>query len=228
MTFTGFTHDALALLPKLPGFDADNYDAQRECLGNGLRLPGTALIQEVAEALPVDLRVVPRSSVSPLHRDLRFAKPGAARYKDHLLLTTWEGHEKSSAAVLWMRIDGASVGFATGIAFTPPIRDRWRSAVASEAGRSLSEHLTTLGKKHARHSFEIDAERNKRVPKPWDETHPRADLLRFKNFQARFMEPHPTCITEKRFTSWCVKRLEPLIPVHRWLVEHLVTNTPET
>lgn len=227
MTFTGFSSEALALLPKLPGFEIDEYNAQRDCLGEGLRLPGTALIHALADALPANLVVVPRSSVSPLHRDLRFAKPGAPRYKDHLLLTTWEGPEKSSAAVLWIRVDGTSVGFATGIAFTKAIRDRWRDAVASDAGRSLSKHLTTLEKKYASQGFEIDAERNKRVPKPWDDSHPRSDLLRAKNFQARFMEPHPPSITDKHFTSWCAKRLEPLLPVHRWLVDHLVENAPD-
>lgn len=38
--------------------------------------------------LDADLTVEPRASVSPLHRDLRFAPAGSARYKDHLLLTT--------------------------------------------------------------------------------------------------------------------------------------------
>ena len=94
MSFTGFDPAALALLDRLPGMNADEYATNKQLLRAGITKPGTALIADVADRLDADLTVVPRSSVSPLHRDLRFAPAGAARYKDHLLLTTWEGRRQ--------------------------------------------------------------------------------------------------------------------------------------
>ena len=76
-----------------------------------------------------------RGSVSPLHRDLRFAPEGAPRYKDHLLLTAWEGADKRTAPMFWIRVDAHRAGFASGIGFTPESRDRWRDAVGGDAGR---------------------------------------------------------------------------------------------
>ncbi|HEV2088810.1 MAG TPA: DUF2461 family protein, partial [Cryptosporangiaceae bacterium] len=43
-------------------------------------------------------------------------------------------------------------------------------------GGALVALLATL----AEEGWEIAGERLKRVPKPWDDTHPRADLLRHK------------------------------------------------
>jgi len=225
MTFTGFTPEALQLLPSLPGFAEAEYARERELLATGLRGPGAELITQVADALPVPLTVAPRSSVSPLHRDLRFAAPGALRYKDHLLLTTWQGPKKNSAPILWIRIDANSVGFASGIAFTPPLREAWRNAVAGPEGAGLDSAIQALAKAHQRDSFEVDGGMLKHVPKPWDDTHPRANLLRRKGFQARFRQPLPKCATRASFASWCETRLTDLLPVHNWLVAHMQEDT---
>lgn len=221
MSFKGFAPEALQLLPTLSSFAEADYDRERELLVSGLRKPGIALITEVAEALPAPLSVLPRSSCSPLHRDLRFAKPGAPRYKDHLLLTTWQGSQKNTSPVLWIRIDAKSVGFASGISFTPSIREDWRNAIAAPSGEALEASLAVLAKQHARDDFEVDGEQLSRTPKPWDDSHPRSGLLRRKGFQARFIQPLPKNISTASFASWCEKRLTKLLPVHNWLAQHL-------
>ena len=141
MTFAGFDRAAVALLADFPKFDASTFAEHRVAITTGLVEAGTSLIHEVAERLGAGLTVVPRSSVSPLHTDLRFAAPGAARYKDHLLLTTWHGVDKKMAPTLWIRIDATSVGFASGIPFTPEIRDRWRRAIAGPRGAALARSI---------------------------------------------------------------------------------------
>lgn len=221
MKFEGFDKDTLALLPELPSFDEDSYARHRKVLGEQLRKPALALITTVAESLELPLTIDPRGSVSPLHRDLRFAKAGTPRYKDHLLLTTWQGEEKSSSPVLWLRIDATSVGFASGIAFTPDIRDAWRAAIGGKAGEPLAKLLRSLSASQAKHSFEIDGPLLKRVPKPWDQEHPREELLRRTGFQVRFMEALPASAQTARFPQWCAKRLSKLVAVHTWLATEL-------
>jgi len=218
---TGFDPRAIGLLAQLPRLDEQGYSKVREVLARGLRTPGAALIETVAHALDADLTVDPRSSVSPLHRDLRFAAPGAPRYKDHLLLTTWQGPDKKTAPTLWIRIDASHIGFASGMAFTPAARGRWREAVGSRRGEALAAHVAQLRKKHQRHELDVAGERVKRVPQPWEDDHPRADLLRLTGFQIRFREPLPAAIARPTFASWCVQRLNELLPVHAWLVAEL-------
>lgn len=218
MSFEGFDPAAIALLGELPGWDADRYAAAKRLLADGLTSPGLALIEEVADRLDADLTVAARSSVSPLHRDLRFAPAGSPRYKDHLLLTTWEGSDKRTAPTLWIRIDAGRAGFASGIGFTPEVRARWRDAVGGADGVEIAAMLDGLVRQRA---ADVAGDEVRRVPAPYDDTHPRAGLLRKTGFQVRFVEALPPEVDAAGFADWCVERLDELLPVHRWLVRHL-------
>lgn len=225
MTFQGFDRRAVELLQALPGMDAEAYAGQRDLVAEGLVRPGEKLIEELAKRLAVPGSPPARSSVSPLHTDLRFAKAGSPRYKDHLLLTAWHGTDKRTGVTVWIRIDTASVGFACGVAFTPEARDRWRRGVASEAGAQLVAALQALEQAHAEHNFEIIGELLKRPPPPWDDNHVRADLLRRTAFQVRFTEPLPAGLVDREgLVAWCGQRVDELVPVVRWLVEQLGTG----
>jgi hypothetical protein len=218
VSFTGFDPATVALLAELPDWDADQYSARKAELAAGVTKPGLALIEDVAGRLDADLTVTSRSSVSPLHRDLRFAPEGSPRYKDHLLLTAWEGADKRTSPTLWIRIDSERAGFASGIGFTPEIRDRWRSTIGGDDGADLTvmlDHLT------AAREIDVAGDEVKRVPAPFDAGHPRADLLRKTGFQVRFSEDLPETISDTSFADWCAERLESLLPVHRWLADHL-------
>lgn len=221
MSFDGFDPAAIALLDRLPGLSPDEYAEHKKLLSAGLAKPGGALIAAVADRLDADLTVVLRSSVSPLHRDLRFAPEGAARYKDHLLLTTWEGADKKTSPMFWIRIGAESAGFASGIGFTPQVRERWRTAVGGADGEVLGTELDRLV---AERSADVAGQELKNVPAPHDADHPRADLLRHTGFQVRFVEPLPAIVETPEFADWCAARLEPLLPVHRWLIAHLIES----
>jgi len=218
MTFGGFDLAAVALLGRLPDMTAEEYAAHKATLTAGLTRPGGDLIADVAASLDADLTVVSRSSVSPLHRDLRFAPEGAPRYKDHLLLTTWEGADKRTSPTLWIRLDAERVGFASGIGFDPSTRERWRSAVSGRAGEELADELDRLV---ADRAADVAGEQVKKVPAPFDGDHPRAELLRHTGFQVRFVEPLPATIAAPGFVDWCVVRLDALLPVHRWMRDRL-------
>jgi len=218
MSFDGFDPAAVALLARLPDMSADQYAEHKVSLAEGLTKPGAALITDVAGQLDAELTVVPRSSVSPLHRDLRFASEGSPRYKDHLLLTTWEGADKKSSPMFWIRVDAERVGFASGIGFTPTVRERWRDRVGGDPGAVLTAELDRLASTRA---AEVVGDQVKKVPPPFDGDHPRADLLRRTGFQVRFVEPLPPSIATPSFVDWCAERLGSLLPVHRWLVDNV-------
>lgn len=218
LTFTGFDQDALALLDEMPGWDAEAYSDHRVQLARGVTQPGLALITEVAKGLDANLTVEARRSVSPLHRDLRFAAAGTPRYKDHLLLTAWEGIQKQISPILWIRIDAHSAGFASGMAFTPAVRDDWRKAIGGAAGEELVGALEALS---TRNDFHVTGDTVKKVPSPWLEDHPRADLLRLTGFQVRFRVDLPEVVARPDFAEWCVEQLAALLPIHRWLIHEL-------
>ena len=224
--FAGFDPAAIAVLDELPAWPADTYAASKSLVTDGLIRPARAFVGEVAAHLDADLTTTTRGSVSPMHRDRRFTDPGTARYKDHLLMTMWGGDDKRTSPILWIRLDARRVGVASGIAFTPTIRDRWRSAIGSDAGTELA---ATLGRLRTEHRAEVVGARTKRVPARFDDDHPRADLLRLQGFQIRYAEPLPPAVAGADFVAWTAERLERLLPVHRWLRTNLTNNaTKET
>lgn len=223
MKFTGFDRSALDQFERLPSLDAACCARHRDELNRGLIAPARALVDEVVRDFDAPL-TTSRGSVSPLHADLRFAPAGSPRYKDHLLLTAWHGSDKKTGPTLWIRVDSSSVGFASGVAFTPAIRERWRAAVGGAGGARFASLLDELRKRHARHELEVAGDALRRVPPPWTDEHPRAELLRKTGFQVRFRIPLPREAERPEFAPWCAERLSELLPTHRWLVEHLFTE----
>lgn len=223
MSFTGFDPAAVALLAELPGYERGQFTAVREQLAEGLRKPGAALIDEVARLTDQRLISSSRSSVSPLHRDLRFAKAGTPKYKDHLLLCAWQGEDKKTAPALWLRIVADGVGFASGIAFDQVVRARWQAAVGGAAGGELADHLQALQCRYPESELDIAGKPLAKVPKPWPADHPRAELLRLTGFQVRFQRPLPDHVDSAEFAPWCADVFAALLPVHRWLLLHLRT-----
>ncbi|MEZ5226344.1 MAG: DUF2461 family protein [Acidimicrobiales bacterium] len=219
--FSGFDPEAVALLAELPGWDAERYEAHKAELIDGVTRPGLALITELANRFPHALTVAARSSVSPLHRDLRFAPDGAPRYKDHLLLTAWHGADKRTGPTMWLRVDAAGAGFASGVGFTPAMRERWRAAVGGSAGVTLADELDRLEQFHG---AEVAGGQVKRVPRPFEPDHPRSDLLRRTGFQVRLTETHPDHLDRSDYADWCLGHWLQLASVHRWLVDHLAES----
>jgi hypothetical protein len=94
----------------------------------------------------------------------------------------------------------------------------------SISGTSLARSVDALLKAHANHSVEVAGEQLKNVPSPWDDEHPRAELLRRTAFQIRFRERPPASLVKPSFAEWCAERLRQLLPVHRWLVAELASR----
>lgn len=214
--FDGFPKEGLALLSELGTRDRAWFQENKKRYDALVAAPAKAFVDAMTEGLQAAIspgivgQPKTNGSISPINNDLRFAK-GKAPYKDHLLIRWWEGPNKKTAPCLWVRVSEASTGFATGRVVDA---DLWRNAVDAR-GDELASALKKLGKGR---DIDIAGAELKRVPKPYAEDHPHADLLRHKSsFQARWPEPTPATVTKKGYVDWCVKRLEKCADVHRWL-----------
>jgi len=218
MNFKGFDKKALQQLRGLPEWDAEKYGENKARFAAGLREPGFALISQLAESMP-QLSVDKRASVSPLHNDLRFAKAGTPRYKDHLLLTAWEGADRKTSPMIWLRLDGKSVGFASGLGFTPKMRETFRAYVGSKQGAELEKAIKKIEKKFP--TLDVAGPALKKVPRPFDPEHPRAELLKLTSIQVRFSVPCSRDVESPTFATWCKKHVQALAPIHRILVDEI-------
>ena len=222
-SFTGFPIEGLEFLQTLGTKDKKWFDANRAVYDDAVVAPTKAFVVALGDQLAEDLSPAivaqPKTngSIAPVNNDLRF-NPDRSPYKDHLLLKFWEGGDKKTAPTLWVRIAADDVGFATGAAIQSV--ERWRELVADDTtGAELADALHLLGKGR---QLDIAGAALKRVPKPYDEDHPRAELLRMKGgIQARWPEPTPKTITTARFVDFCARRLVACGDVHRWFVHYL-------
>ena len=221
MGFQGFSASGLEFLSELGKRDKAWFDGRRKLYQSEIVAPTQAFVSALGEALAerVSDSIVaqPRTngSIAPINNDVRFAKDKPP-YKDHLHLKFWDGKNKKLAPALHVRITEESVGFATGKIFESV--DRWRELVAEDAsGAQLAEALVELGRGR---ELDVVGQELKRVPKPYEPDHPRADLLRHKWLEARWPEPAPASIHDSAFVDWCAARLAACAPVHRWLLYH--------
>ncbi len=176
---------------------------------------GARLNQDISPGIVAQPKT--NGSIGPITNDLRF-NPDQQPYKDHLLLRFWEGASRKTSPTLFVRLGSEQVGFATGAMIDSV--DRWRELVADETtGPVLASALADLAKGR---DLEVDGQSYKRVPKPFAEEHPRADLLRHKSgIQARWIEPIPPSVNNEGFVDFCADQLRAGETVHRWLVDHL-------
>lgn len=219
--FSGFPKSGLEFLSTLGTKDKAWFDENRATYDTDVVPHAKAFVVELGELLGdrvsggIEYAPKTNGSIAPINNDLRF-NPDAPPYKDHLMFKFWEGPDKKAAPMLWVRMSPADgIGFASGIALRT--FDRWREAI-DEEGESFAADLDGLV---AATKADVVGEGLKKVPKPYAEDHPRADLLRHKGFQVRWIKKTPKLITTAKFADWCATELEHTAPIHHWLVKNL-------
>ncbi|MEM7140917.1 MAG: DUF2461 domain-containing protein [Actinomycetota bacterium] len=221
MAFTGFPQSGLSFLTTLGTKNREWFQANKAQYDAEVAQPAKDFVEEMTACLHDEISPLiigqPKTngSISPINNDLRF-NPDASPYKDHVMMKWWEGDDKKTAPTLWIRLSQDWVGFASGMPLGD--LDRWRSAVGGDAGADLQSAIDRLAKTH---DLDVAGQALKKVPKPWPDDHPRADLLRHKMFQVRAPIATPKSVTSARFADWCTQRLLEYADVHRWLVEHM-------
>jgi hypothetical protein len=68
--------------------------------------------------------------------------------------------------------------------------------------------------------FEVGGDQLKRVPKPWDDTHPRADLLRHKSLISWVDHQPAPWLHTAAAKAEVTKAWKALAPLNTWLADH--------
>ncbi len=172
MTFRGFPEQALDLYE---GLEADNTKAywtdHRATYEECVKAPFTDLLAELAPEFGAGKLFRP-------FRDVRFSNDKTP-YKTHAgAVVTGEPAD----GVLYVQLSADGLLLAGGYHMTSTAQARrLRAAAADDAtGPELVRVLDAL----TAQGFAVGGDRLKRIPKPWDDTHPRAELLTLKSLTA--------------------------------------------
>ncbi|MEM9564322.1 MAG: DUF2461 family protein, partial [Actinomycetota bacterium] len=203
--FAGFPDDLLPFLAELGAADKTWFQANKKRYRDAVTDPmkafvvamGDRLREEVAPGIVAEPKT--NGSIGPITNDLRF-NPDRSPYKDHVLLRFWEGSDRKTSPTLFLRVGVDGIGYATGAPIVAV--ERWRELVDDEStGAALADALVALG---GGRDLDIDGQGYKRVPKPYADDHPRADLLRHKmGLQARWLEPIPESLGGPELVDHC-------------------------
>jgi uncharacterized protein (TIGR02453 family) len=213
--FAGFPEQALVFYE---GLRADNSKAywsdHRATYERCVKAPMEALLAELEPEFGAAKLFRP-------YRDVRFAKDKTP-YKDHAGAVVQGDDAGAGALYVQLSADGLYVGGGYWRMETDQAQ-RLRAAIADElTGAALQRILDDLGE------WDLYGERLKRLPKPYDATHPRAHLLQQKALAVtRAFEPaewlhEPEC-GRRVADSWRAVR-----PVNGWLRTHVGASRRST
>jgi uncharacterized protein (TIGR02453 family) len=212
MSFSGFPPEAFAFYE---GLEADNskayWAAHKSVFDTCVAGPMQELLDELEPTFGVAKMFRP-------YRDVRFSKDKSP-YKTRQYAVVHGGASGSGGAQgLYLGIDADGLHLGGGLyqASTEQAR-RMRTAIADDlTGRELRKILDALRRK----GFELAGEQLKRVPKPWDDTHPRADLLRYKALTAHFHCAPEAWLNTPKAKTEVVSRWKALSALNAWMQAH--------
>jgi len=152
------------------GLELDNskkyFEANRKTYEESVKGPMVALV----DSLEPDFG---EGKVFRINRDIRFSKDKSP-YKTNIAATIGMGHKGG-----YVSLDARSFTVATGrYEMSPEDVAKYRKKVAADA---TGTPLATVVKKLQKSGYLLGGEELKRVPAPWPQDHPRADLLRRKS-----------------------------------------------
>lgn len=217
MTFRGFPDEAFVFYE---GLMADNTKAywtdHKPTYDTCVKAPMEALLAKLEPEFG------PATFFRP-YRDVRFAKDKTP-YKEHAAAVVKD--DPSGKAALYVQLDADGLYIGSGYFHTATDQaQRLRAAIANDrTGAQLVTILATL----TGISWEVFGERLKRLPKEYDASHPRADLLHHKSLVAgKRLQPAAWMRTPK-----CADRIaamwRELLPLGEWLKVNVGASTMES
>jgi uncharacterized protein (TIGR02453 family) len=213
MTFKGWPADALEFYV---GLEADNskpyWTAHKDVYEQSVKAP----FLELAELV--------RKEFGPLrlfrpYRDTRFAKDKSPYKTTAAAVTEGEGGTSYYAQI---SANGLYVGSGY-YHLMPDQLERFRAAVAD--GKTGPKFATAIADVRKKRCTVDSRESLKRVPRGYDNDHPRADLLKLKGVHAgrEFGAPkwlHTAGALQRIVSTW-----RDAAPVNRWLDRHVGPST---
>jgi len=218
----GFTQDTFDFLSALEAHNSkDWFDANRDRYETHWKTAALDFIADISSKmsrLEPPLRAEPKlnGSLRRIHRDVRFSKDKSP-YNARLHMVFWVGGHPNRSAGVHIVLNPRGVGYGAGqFGLEPAALARLRRRIVDPAdGDALMKALDAAGKVGCRMG-EADLVR---LPRGFEATGRRADLLRHKAIVARTFDrdAEANVILGEGGVAWTMGMVEALLPLVRWL-----------
>jgi uncharacterized protein (TIGR02453 family) len=211
-SFTGFPTGTLDLLRGLrennsrAWFEAHREDYERFYLGPAREfvLAAGERLQPISPTIHAEPRIL--GSIFRINRDTRFSKDKRP-YKDHMDFWFWEGDRKAAVSGFFARVSPDVVGIGAGChGFSQAHSTAFRKAVGD---RSIAAELERVATGLSSGGYALAGE-----------VQPRSHFL-----YVHVDEPVEEA-TRATLLDTCERHWRALLPLHRWLVDHVQAGEP--
>jgi uncharacterized protein (TIGR02453 family) len=225
VSFAGFPRQAMGFWHELAAtMSKDWFDANKQRYQTEWVEPMTALLEHVAAKTAAAYKPTPLGAVKVLriYRDTRFAKDKSP-YK------TWIGggvglgrgaKPNEGVAIIYAHFGvGEEFVGAGKYIFMDDELPRWRKKIADPRAGAVVQRLVdaTRAKGYEIHGSGAYA----RVPKPYPQDHPRAELLKMKGLVVGFPAIPKGLIHKPAFADWMAQHAKAAAPLGKWLHANL-------
>ena len=214
--FDGFSKDALKFLKDLK---ANNnrawFNDHKNTYERDVKAPAKHFCEEMALSLEKLTGAAHGSKVFRINRDIRFSKDKTP-YNAHLHISFIPQGKGAHPPHWFFGLDPTSLTIGVGnFAFEKQQLVDYRERVAGSDGAALAKLLAKLEKGGVRLG-KVDL---KRVPSPYGQDHPQAELLKRKGLSAWIDYEDTTPALDKAIIKTLTADFKKLKPVFDWLSE---------
>ena len=196
--------------PFFIGLELDNskkyFEANRRTYEESVKGPMLALVSSLEKDYG-------EGKVFRVNRDIRFSKDKSP-YKTNIAATIGMGHKGG-----YISLDARGFTIATGrYEMSPEDVAKFRKKAAADASGS---QLASIVAKLKKSGYALGGEELKRVPAPWPQDHPRADLLRRKSLYVYKNFGLQPWLGSSAARKYVVKVLTDAEPLNDWFAKNL-------
>ncbi len=229
--FQGFTKETVSFFRKLKKNNTREwFEANRNVYENHVLGPAKAFVTAMGPGLG---RISPNIVAAPkvnksifrLNRDTRFSKDKSP-YKPNLGLYFWEGPlSRMESPGFYVHLEPPAFMIAGGYyGFPDWLIGPYRKAVIHpKFGKELAAIIKRIA---GMKGFEVGGQHYKRIPAGFDAFHPNATLLLHNGIYASIETAIPEEFFTPKLVDFCLDKMEPLVPLHRWCADLLNRSRP--
>ncbi|MHA2026125.1 MAG: DUF2461 domain-containing protein [Candidatus Thorarchaeota archaeon] len=173
-------------------------------------------LKTISDGFTYDTQTNGRGSMMRIYRDIRFSKDKTP-YNTRLRFRFGEGtREKGLYPGFFIGMDETGGHLLGGIhKFVKPTLDSFRKAVADDTSGSMLVKIIKAIR--GQRGYKVGGENYKRVPRGYDEEHPRAGLLKYNALYVSSPEIPVSVLRKPDLVDVCYEHALKMAPVHNWL-----------
>jgi uncharacterized protein (TIGR02453 family) len=233
-SFSGFPPEGIQFLEELPNNNnRDWFEAHREVYQTGLVKPAQAFVIALGERLKTlfegityDPRTNGSGSLLRIHRDVRFSADKSP-YKTNLGIIFWQGkRRRTENPGFFFHLDAYNGVMYAGIhVFPKPLLEVYRHAVIDD--HLGSELIAAIDAVQHAGDYAVGGTHYKRIPRGYDATHARADLLYHNGLYATSPHIPREVVMQPDLLEVCFTHCCNMLPLHQWLVKMFTWSRAE-